>query len=414
MTTALELAIPLNANFVATTMRAKLAEAGIYFTTDPDLSAEDFSIQPWSAVAVYGADGDLELYAYDASDTTTADDGGVSCIVVSGRRYKKRVDVIVRDSVLSATTAAQPGSPSLGDAYVLTAAPTGTDWSGNAKKVAQYTARGWIFRAPFVGMIVYSEDDASFWHYGAAGSWTQGLAAGGFADASIAPKKLFHPFAILKVVDQRNAPPGGTPTEGTMYQVGTSPTGAFASHSNDIARWNAAGAWEFITPAEGDSIYRLDVKLPYTYRSGVWVPTIAASGVQQIKRRVMSAVAFNNVTGTIQRDTGVDFQSTTGKYLRFTVFSASMSFTDGSPNSTDHQLRIYVDTGTSALATVLTISSASTTGSSASTGVLQFIYAVPDSASHNYQIGILRTSGPDGSRDFSITADMLVEELVIL
>jgi len=416
MTTALEQAFPLAANQVQATVRAKLAEAGIYLTNDPDLSAEDFTIQPWSAVAVYGDDGDLEFYAYDASDTTTADDGGVSCIVVSGRRYKKRIDVIVRDSVVSATTAAEPGSPSLGDAYVLTAAPTGTDWSGNAKKVAQFTARGWIFRAPFVGMIVYSEDDASFWHYGAAGSWVQGLAAGGFADASVSPKKLFHPFAILKVVDQRNAPPGGTPTQGTMYQVGTSPTGAFATHNNKVARWNSVAAWEFFTPAEGDTIYRLDLGLLYTNRSGAWVPTVPASGVQQIKTRSFSNTVWNDVVGTVQRDTGVNLQSTTGKYLRFTFFSFSFSGNTGNnAGNTTYSLRLYADTSVSQIVSLLTQTSVgSGTIASANGTPFQLIYLVPDSASHNYNVGIVRTGGSDTGRDITASADFLVEEIVVL
>ena len=255
---------------------------------------------------------------------------------------------LARDAVLSATTAAEPGSPALGDSYVLTAAPTGTDWAGNAKKVATFTARGWIFRTPFVGMIVYSEGDAAFYHYSAAGSCTQGPVAGGLSDASIAPKKLFHPFAILKVVDQRNAPPGGTPTEGTMYQVSTSPTGAFATKSNQVARWNAAGAWEFFSPDEGDTIYRLDVALPYSYRSGVWGPTIAASGVQQIKKRAFTSTVWNDVVGTVQRDSGVDLQSTTGKYLRFTIFSASFSGSTGNNGgNTSYALRLYADTSSS-------------------------------------------------------------------
>src|SRR5690606_19937746 len=140
------------------------------------------------------------------TDTTTADDGGVSCIVVSGRRYIKQDGSIFRDAALSATTDAQPASPTLGDTYILTAAPSGDDWASEAKTVAQFTARVWIFHQPYVGMIVHVEDENAFYHYVPNGDWVLGLGTGSFADGSITPLKLFHPFAILKVVDQRNAP----------------------------------------------------------------------------------------------------------------------------------------------------------------------------------------------------------------
>src|SRR5690606_24504088 len=155
-----------------------------------------------------GADGDITLYAYDATDTTTADDGGISCIVVSGRRYKRAGEMAVRDAAISATTDTQPVSPSLGDTYIVPAAPSGDDWASKAKTVAHYTALGWVFRQPFVGMMVYVEDEDAIYHYDSGGSWVKGLPVGAIPDGSIPPKKLAHPFAILKVEDQRNDPPG--------------------------------------------------------------------------------------------------------------------------------------------------------------------------------------------------------------
>jgi len=431
MTTALETAFPAGSNWVRDTVLAKLAEAMIGVFTTPNLSAEDFSTQPYKALAIVGPGGDLELYSYDATDTTTADDGGVSCIVVSGRRYKKRIDVIVRDSALSATTSAQPASPALGDTYIVPAAPSGDDWASEAKTVATYTARGWIFREPFVGMVVYVEGEAGFRHYDAAGNWTAGMGAGALPDGSITPTKLFHPFAILKVVDQRNSPPGGTLTDGTMYQIGTSPTGAFASHSNKIARWTSSGAgsWEFINPQEGDTIYRLNAKLPYTFRSGAWVPTIDAAGVQQIKRFSDSGT-FVNVVGP-QRSTGKSLTSSLGKHLRFTILSLSCNGSGGALSGNHHyQIGIYVD-AESAPSIALNTRRASDSSVGPDLGFLQlfassgaggttdgrgseFVFAVPDGAAHTYSFGIRRTDGSDGGRDFAYSVHVLIEELVIL
>ncbi|EKF39787.1 hypothetical protein NA8A_24139, partial [Nitratireductor indicus C115] len=129
MTTHLEQAFPLNTNWPAATVRSEVAQGIVGVFDTPDLSGENFAIQPYAAIAVYGPDGDLVFYAYDADDTTTADDGGTTCIVVSGRRYKRSTELTVKDAVLSATTTAQPASPTLGDAYIVPAAPSGTDWA---------------------------------------------------------------------------------------------------------------------------------------------------------------------------------------------------------------------------------------------------------------------------------------------
>lgn len=270
MTTSLEQAFPLNSNWPAATVRSKLAEAMIAVFDTADLSGEDFSIQPYPAIAVYGPDGDLTFYAYDATDTVTADDGGVSCIVVSGRRYKRSGEVIVRDAAISATTTAQPVSPSFGDTYIVPAAPSGDNWAGQAKTVATFTARGWIFRQPFVGMMVYVEDDDAIYHHDSNGDWIAGLPIGAIQDRSIGGRKLQDQFYVHKVEEERNTPPVSPPTAGTKYQVGASPGGAFVGHDREIAQWNGS-EYEFLAPqGDGDMIFRRDLNRLFFYLSGEW------------------------------------------------------------------------------------------------------------------------------------------------
>lgn len=387
MTTALETAFPSDANWVRDTVVAKLAEAFIPVFATATLAAEDFSTQPYRAIAVGGPDGDLEFYAYDSTDTTTVDDGGVSCIVVSGRRYKKRIDVIIRDSAKSATTDAQPVSPSLGDTYVLTAAPSGDDWASEAKAVATYTARGWIFRDPFVGMTVYVEDEDSFYHYDSNGDWVAGLGPGAIADGSITPLKLAHPFAILKVVDQRNSPPGGTPTDGTMYQVGTSATDDFASHENDIARWNTAGsgAWEFIEPEEGDTIYRLDEDALYSFRSGAWVLNVPLSVVVQ-SHYVDDVTVATSATGITNRLSSPSITAEVGQKIRVTgvILSWTASGAAGTRN-----FGIRIDTAGSFA------KNAYSSGNSLGQGIPFFCEIdVPDANAHVYHIATTSSTNP--------------------
>lgn len=50
----------------------------------------------------------------------------------------------------------------------------------------------------------------------------------------------------------QNAPPGGTPSDGDTYIVGTSGTGAFFGRNNEIAYWvNPSSTWRFIGAREG-------------------------------------------------------------------------------------------------------------------------------------------------------------------
>lgn len=61
-------------------------------------------------------------------------------------------------------------------------------------------------------------------------------------------------FLMGFVISKTNTPPG-SPSDGDMYIVGTSPTGAWSGHANAIARyWQGGAVWEFFTPREGWTI----------------------------------------------------------------------------------------------------------------------------------------------------------------
>jgi len=87
--------------------------------------------------------------------------------------------VLVR--VLSATTMAEPGSPSEGDTYIVPASATGTDWAGQDDNIAHYYGGAWHFYAPVEGLAIYSTGDAKTYRY-LSSAW--GEAAGGGGGAS--------------------------------------------------------------------------------------------------------------------------------------------------------------------------------------------------------------------------------------
>lgn len=68
-----------------------------------------------------------------------------------------------------------------------------------------------------------------------------------------------------------NAPPA-TPADGDVYIVGTSPTGAFATHNNKVARFSTVlNAWEFYTPKNGWQMNLASTGVTLKFVSGAWV-----------------------------------------------------------------------------------------------------------------------------------------------
>lgn len=92
-------------------------------------------------------------------------------------------------------------------------------------------------------------------------------------------------LAVVSVGD--NTPPG-SPTAGSRYIVGTSPTGAWAGRANQVAQW-LDGAWRFFTTAR----YALNTAdgLWYVRQSSAW--SALAGG----------APAWGSITGTLADQT---------------------------------------------------------------------------------------------------------------
>lgn len=395
MTTRLELIYPLASNLPgAATLRQYMAEGFAAVFDTAALTGEDFSIQPYRAIAVRGNGGELTWYAYDSADTTTADDGGLTTIVVSGRRYKRAAQTVLKTAALSATTVAQPASPALGDCYILTAAPTGADWASKAKNIATWTARGWVFQAPSAGMVAYVADSATFYHYSAAGAWTEGLGPGSLADGAIGPKKLAHPFAILKCEDSRNAPPGSAPTAGTCYQVGTSPTGAFAGHANKIARYTGS-AYEFIAPAEGDTIYRVDASVLYTYRAGVWGVSYAPNSHRQAFLEAATESALSTISvGANKTVLSRVITGAAGQMVRVTLPKIEIKETHGSVSTFTYEFELYVDTESTPRLTSQVVTMVSSTSGTyyRATGPVILSASIGDAVAHTYTVKVKKLS----------------------
>lgn len=71
------------------------------------------------------------------------------------------------------------------------------------------------------------------------------------------------------VVSRTTSAPPASPTEGVLYVVGASPTGAWAGQASKVAQY-LSGAWLFRTPSEGYHVWVQDEGARYTYISGAW------------------------------------------------------------------------------------------------------------------------------------------------
>ena len=212
-------------------------------------------------------------YYYNASDTTTVDDG-ITCLVdADGRRYLIADGADLNISTVLGSQNAPPGSPVVGDSYIVGVAPTGA-WAGHASDVALWTLRGWVFAQPSIGMTVYRQDTAGNVQYNAAGNWV-GFAIS-FSAGSIMNSALVSPFGI-PVEAQQNAPPV-SPTTGQWYLVGTAGSGAWAGQNNAIAYWNGT-AWVFTTPYDGATVYNRSTDTAVSWNGTAWSGLAASSTI---------------------------------------------------------------------------------------------------------------------------------------
>jgi hypothetical protein len=212
-------------------------------------------------------------YFLDTTDTTTADDGLTCLVSGNGLRYHiEDAASISRNSVLDFASV-DPGSPVVGDAYIVEAAATGA-FTGRDDDIAVYTRRGWIFATPDLGLTIYNEDTETNWQFTATG-WA-GFAVE-LADGSVRPESQLWPLGIA-VESTENTPPGA-PAADTYWLVGSSPTGAFTGHGGDVAYYEA-GAWAFLTKYAGATVFHKTFSFPLHYVGGSWLGG-AGSDVQE-------------------------------------------------------------------------------------------------------------------------------------
>lgn len=397
-------ALPTSGSPDKTLLRNLLVARMPYVLADSDTPTDLVAVDPSTGAAIVDIAYLGRVFHYDPLDTTTANDG-VSCLVSNeGRRYKLAAgsDVAVW-AVLSKTPTEPPGSPSLGDAYLVPAGATGA-WAGKANYVAVKTARGWEFVNFGVGRLLYVEDIDAYYRRNAAGVWAIGLGASALGAGSVNILNVLGANASfsLKVENQATNAPPASPTAPTAYIIGPLPTGAWAGNAGKLAICLVNGSFTIITPVEGDEVYDKSLQTFYTFRSSAWQ---AEAGAWVAFRNQFTAAAltsaqsgttysYNTTTAPTTSNAGfVDPVTIThtarksGATLRFR-YSARVdtaSITAGA--DTVYAIGLFRDSVAAALAWVaLPTQKVGSTGAAALAASAEFVVSAVDALSHTYQI----------------------------
>lgn len=121
-------------------------------------------------------------------------------------------------------------------------------------------------------------------------------------------------LVMPRVIDKDLSSPPGSPANGAMYIVGSSPTGDWSGQSGSLAWWlSAVGAWTFLTAGPGLSVRVLD-ELDAFGAPKVYVRT-ASTWVIPDTGTATAAPAEVVVDATTSRVLSL---TDGGKYLRFT------------------------------------------------------------------------------------------------
>jgi len=410
-------ALPQNSPKDGDLLRALLTRRLAYALAANE-DAQDF-------VAADPATGVLPLYLiqnnvvfqYDSTDTTTAHDGTTCLVTSDSKRYKSDANTYPW-SVLSRATA-QPTSPppSVGDRYLLTAAATGTDWSGHDDEVAIYTARGWVFATVPVGRFLYVQDETAFYHRNTSGDWTIGVGSVALSTNSVPLSAILGSGirSIVKVEDQTTNTPPSSPVAPVAYIIGSSPTGAWAGKAAQVAICEADGTWTYYVPTTGDRVYDKSIAIDVTWNGSAWV-SIGGTWIE-VKSSFTQGAGSTTQTGAGGFSSGYTYSSSSGPDASRRMLTDDATITHAAKAAGTRNLRFRYSADVSAASLNGTVTGdmvialyrdstqapidwcypnviqASVTGGTPFHLNIEFMVSAPDALSHTYKIGLLSRQG---------------------
>lgn len=118
---------------------------------------------------------------------------GIAAARIPANNNVRLLQALFLNPAISATTAAQPGSPTEGDVYILPAAPSGAQWASFFEDdVVIYYDATWTAYIPNDGLRKFVEDEAEDWQFvvGSSGGWAAAGGGGGGGSPGGADKNI--------------------------------------------------------------------------------------------------------------------------------------------------------------------------------------------------------------------------------
>jgi hypothetical protein len=279
-------ALSVAGNKPAPSMRDAI-EREYSYVLSPAQNAADFVPGLTQSITFNG-----RLFARDDTDTTTPNDG-VTCIVTSGGiRFKSDSlgqGAIVRRYAVLDIMSAPPGSPVVGNAYLIGMGATGA-WATHDKKITSWTSAGWKFIVPKTYDEAHVADELQIYHYNGSSVWVVGTSAIVLADKSVLFTKLKQGLGLAVENQTTNTPPV-SPSDGVAYIIGPSPTGVWTGHAFKVGYFINT-AWLIIPPEIGWGVYDKNITADVKYTALGWQAQI--SGYSKVQSYARSGGAINS------------------------------------------------------------------------------------------------------------------------
>jgi hypothetical protein len=406
-------AIPTTATAASKTLtRNVFVKRMPYALTDAEDSRDLIAVDPNTGAVIEDLLFLGRVFHYDSSDHTTVHDGTTCLVSNEGNRYKLASGSdIVAYSILDITLTAPPGSPSVGDRYLVATGGTGS-WSGHDGEIAAFTARGWEFETIAVGRLIYDESTDSYYHKKADGTLTLGFGTQTL-QANTHPVSALIGKPVRWIVENQttNTPPG-SPSVGDAYIVGASPTGAWAGHAGKIAICEVGTTFTIYTPRDGERAYDKTLKFDVLFNStsSAWIssagaivgnPTSQFTTTGSTTTGGSGSYTYSDTTAPTTSQAYTEDSVTLTYTAKKTGARLRFAYQYAGANSNAYAVALFRDAETNSLAWYQTVGN----GASRMVGPFIFEITASDTSSHTYKIRLITIGAAGGTptrRLFSI------------